>query len=169
MEIFGYKVDLHINVWQRVDVEVQANSKEEADAMIIKLAKEAPLSLDNGDKNIQRCVDEYRCDTESLIESTAKTPTVEVYDADCDNFETKNALYTNLKEETAPPVKTDVERVATMREEAIKEISEWANASHAYLCNREGYPKGYRDGISQAKTIVLEILSKIDVKQEKTE
>lgn len=51
------------------------------------------------------------------------------------------------------------------QEEAIKKISEWANASHAYLCNREGYPKGYRDGISQAKIIVLEILSKIDVKQ----
>lgn len=50
-------------------------------------------------------------------------------------------------------------------EEAIKEISEWANASHAYLCNREGYPRGYRDGISQAKTIVLGILSKIDVEQ----
>lgn len=51
------------------------------------------------------------------------------------------------------------------QEEAIKEISEWANASHAYLCNREGYPKGYKDGITQAKTIVLDILSKIDVKQ----
>ena len=42
-------------------------------------------------------------------------------------------------------------------EEAIKEISEWANASHAYLCNREGYPRGYKDGISQAKNIVLAI------------
>ena len=51
------------------------------------------------------------------------------------------------------------------QEDAIKEISEWANASHAYLCNREGYLKGYRDGISQAKIIVLEILSKIDVEQ----
>ena len=48
-------------------------------------------------------------------------------------------------------------------EEAIKEISEWANASHAYLCNREGYPRGYKDGISQAKNIVLAILSQIDV------
>lgn len=161
MEIFEYKVDLHINVWQRVDVEVQAHSKEEADAMIIKLAKEAPLSLDNGDENIQRCVDEYRCDTESLIESTTKTPTVEVYDADCDNFETKNALYTNLKEGNVSSIKTESERMVT----AIKEISEWANASHAYLCNREGYPRGYRDGISQAKTIVLGILSQIDVKQ----
>lgn len=54
------------------------------------------------------------------------------------------------------------------QEEAIKKISEWANASHAYLCNREGYPRGYRDGISQAKTIVLGILSKIDVGQKKS-
>ena len=88
-------------------------------------------------------------------------PTVEVYDADCGNFETKNALYTNLKEKNASSIKTESERMAT----AIKEICEWANASHAYLCNREGYPKGYKDGITQAKTIVLEILSKIDVKQ----
>lgn len=161
MEIFEYKVDLFITVWQRVDVEVKANTKEEADARIIKLVKEAPLSLDNGDENIQRCVDEYRCDTESLVDSTAYMPTVEVYDADCATFETKNALYTNLKEKNASSIKTESERMAT----AIKEISEWANASHAYLCNREGYPRGYRDGISQAKTIVLEILSKIDVKQ----
>lgn len=53
------------------------------------------------------------------------------------------------------------------QDEAIKKIEEWANASHAYLCNREGYPKGYKDGISQAKTIVLEILSQIDVKPER--
>uniref|UniRef100_UPI003561B004 hypothetical protein n=1 Tax=Bacteroides fragilis TaxID=817 RepID=UPI003561B004 len=168
MEIFGYKVDLHINIWQRVDVLVHAGTKEEADARIIKLVKENPLSLDNGDENIERDANEYLCDTESLLESTATTPTVEVYDADCGIFETKNALYTNLKEGTAPSVKTDVDRMATIREEVIKEISEWANASHAYLCNREGYPRGYRDGISQAKTIVLGILSKIDVGQNKS-
>lgn len=52
---------------------------------------------------------------------------------------------------------------------AIKEISEWANASHAYLCNRKGYPRGYRDGISQAKTIVRDVLSQIDVKQDEIE
>lgn len=161
MEKFEYKVDLHINIWQRVDVDVQANTKKEADAMIIRLAKETPLSLDNGNEKIQRSVDEYLCDTESLLESTATTPTVEVYDADCGIFETKNALYTNLKEGNASSIKTESERMVT----AIKEISEWANASHAYLCNREGYPRGYRDGISQAKTIVLEILSKIDVEQ----
>lgn len=161
MEIFGYKVDLHINIWQRVDVLVHAGTKEEADARIIKLVKENPLSLDNGDENIERDANEYLCDTESLLESTATTPTVEVYDADCATFETKNAFYTNLKEKNASSIKTESERMAT----AIKEISEWANASHAYLCNREGYPKGYRDGISQAKKIVLSILSQIDVKQ----
>jgi hypothetical protein len=162
MEIFEYKVDLFVSVWQRVDVTVKANTKEEADARIINLVKKNPLSLDNGDENIERGAVEYLCDTESLLESTATTPTVEVYDADCGIFETKNALYTNLKEKTASSIKTESERMAT----AIKELSEWANASHAYLCNREGYPRGYRDGISQAKTIVLDILSKIDVEQQ---
>lgn len=55
------------------------------------------------------------------------------------------------------------------QEEAIKEISNWTNASHAYLCNREGYPRGYKDGISQAKIIVLEYLSKVDVEQDQSE
>lgn len=54
-------------------------------------------------------------------------------------------------------------------EEAIKEISKWANGSHAYLCNREGYPRDYKDGISQAKIIVLECLSKVDVEQDQSE
>ena len=55
------------------------------------------------------------------------------------------------------------------QEEAIKKISEWANASHAYLSNREGYAQGYREGILQAKIIVLGILSQIDVKQHEIE
>lgn len=54
-------------------------------------------------------------------------------------------------------------------EEAIKKLNDWANASHVYLCNREGYPRGYRNGIEQAKIIVLGILSKINVKQDKIE
>lgn len=41
------------------------------------------------------------------------------------------------------------------QEEAINEISKWANASHVYLSNREGYPRGYREGIAQAKVIIL--------------
>lgn len=53
-------------------------------------------------------------------------------------------------------------------EKFINELSEWANASHAYLSNREGYPRGYRDGISQAKIIVLEFLSQIDQTTEET-
>lgn len=52
-------------------------------------------------------------------------------------------------------------------EEVIKELSDWANASHAYLCNREGYPRGYRNGIEQAKIIVLGILSQMSVKHNK--
>lgn len=54
-------------------------------------------------------------------------------------------------------------------QEIIKEIKEWANTSHAYLCNREGYPRGYRDGISQAKSIVLEILLKLDAEEDEVE
>ena len=53
-------------------------------------------------------------------------------------------------------------------EKIISELSEWANASHDYLSNREGYPRGYRNGISQAKIIVLDFLSQIDQITEET-
>ena len=44
-------------------------------------------------------------------------------------------------------------------EKIINKLNEWANAPHAYLSNQEGYSRGYRNGISQAKTIVIEFLS----------
>lgn len=55
------------------------------------------------------------------------------------------------------------------QEEAINKLGEWANGSHAYLCNREGYPRGYKDGITQAKVIVLDILSQIGEPEQKKE
>lgn len=48
------------------------------------------------------------------------------------------------------------------QEEIINEIRQWANSSHAYLSNREGYAQGYKDGISQSKNIIIEILAQID-------
>lgn len=45
-------------------------------------------------------------------------------------------------------------------ETALKEIYEWANASSAYLSSMPGYAKGYKDGILQAKSIVLGIIEK---------
>lgn len=45
-------------------------------------------------------------------------------------------------------------------ETALQEIYEWANASSAYLSSMPGYAKGYKDGILQAKSIVLEIIEK---------
>lgn len=47
-----------------------------------------------------------------------------------------------------------------MEEKALTEIYEWANASSAYLSSMPGYAKGYKDGIIQAKSIVLEIIKK---------
>jgi len=44
-------------------------------------------------------------------------------------------------------------------EEALKEIMEWANSSHAYLSTRTDYGRGYKAGISRAKEIIYEILS----------
>lgn len=41
----------------------------------------------------------------------------------------------------------------------LTQIIEWANSSHAYLSNRDGYAKGYKDGISRAKEIILDIIN----------
>ena len=41
----------------------------------------------------------------------------------------------------------------------LTQIIEWANDSHAYLSERTSYAKGYKDGISQAKEIILNIIN----------
>jgi len=48
----------------------------------------------------------------------------------------------------------------------LKRIREWAESSSAYLSNREGYPRGYREGIMKAKSIVLELLDETDTYEE---
>lgn len=41
---------------------------------------------------------------------------------------------------------------------ALEEIRQWATGSHSYLSQAPGYAVGYKDGISQAKEIVCDIL-----------
>lgn len=116
MKNFEYKVDVHIKVWQRTDLYVNAETKEKADALVKSLVKECPISLDNGNNNIETGNVEYLCDTESLVDSTTKTPTVEVYCADCESLKTQHALYTNLKEESLHTINEDFHTVIDMRE-----------------------------------------------------
>ena len=40
----------------------------------------------------------------------------------------------------------------------LKKIEQWAKESHAYLSSRTPYAKGYKDGITQAKEIILNII-----------
>lgn len=108
MKKFEYKIDLHIEVWQRTALSVHAKTKEEADVLVIELAKETPLSLDNGNSNVSVEGTEYLCDTESLLESTTKRPTVEVYDENNETYEPQYALYTNIKRETDAPINEEI-------------------------------------------------------------
>lgn len=41
----------------------------------------------------------------------------------------------------------------------LTKIIEWAKSSHAYLSTSSEYAKGYKDGISRAKEIILEIIN----------
>ena len=51
-------------------------------------------------------------------------------------------------------------------EKIHQEIKKWAESSHAYLSSRtpfaRGYAKGYLDGITHAKEIILDILNKTE-------
>lgn len=42
--------------------------------------------------------------------------------------------------------------------EIVKALKEWAESSHSYLSQSKPYSKGYKDGISVAKKIVLNII-----------
>lgn len=42
--------------------------------------------------------------------------------------------------------------------EILTKVSEWANSSYAHLSNREGYPRGYREGIANAHQWVGDII-----------
>lgn len=43
-------------------------------------------------------------------------------------------------------------------EETLQKIKDWAEGSHAYLSNRTDYARGYKDGISRAKDMILDII-----------
>jgi hypothetical protein len=99
MKTFNYKVQLYVKVWQEVELTVKAHSQKKADAMMIQLAKDQPLSLDNGNDNIEIMNTKYLCDTESLVDNTDKQ-TVEVYRNTCGGRILENVLYTNAKRST---------------------------------------------------------------------
>lgn len=41
----------------------------------------------------------------------------------------------------------------------LNKIKEWAESSHYYISERADYSRGYKDGLTQAKLIILEILN----------
>jgi len=41
----------------------------------------------------------------------------------------------------------------------LTKIKEWAESSHAYLATSNDYARGYKNGISTAKEIILEIIN----------
>lgn len=43
----------------------------------------------------------------------------------------------------------------------LKELIDYANQSHSYLSRSTDYAKGYYDGVTRVKEIILEITEKI--------
>lgn len=50
---------------------------------------------------------------------------------------------------------------AAQAKQIVKELQDWANASHAYLSYTQPYSKGYKDGIGQAKEIVRDTIERV--------
>lgn len=48
-----------------------------------------------------------------------------------------------------------------LEKQILKELIDYANQSHAYLSRSTDYAKGYFDGITRVKEIILEITEKI--------
>lgn len=46
----------------------------------------------------------------------------------------------------------------TKEQQFIEAIRDYANRSHAYLESRTDYGRGYRDGVTQCKTSIIELL-----------
>ena len=42
--------------------------------------------------------------------------------------------------------------------EILNKVNNWANSSYAHLCNREGYPRGYREGIAFSHETINKML-----------
>lgn len=99
MKNYHYVADLHVKVWSRLNLTIKANSKEEADAIIIQLAKDNPLSMDNDDENNEITNNEYLLDTERLLEGQ---DTIQIFDLSTKGTNTylpENAIYRNITQQ----------------------------------------------------------------------
>ena len=46
-----------------------------------------------------------------------------------------------------------------MEKDILTQIIEWAEDSHAYLSESTDYARGYKDGITRAKQLIMEIVN----------
>ena len=79
-----------------------------------------------------------------------------VYHKDGYKYVTNKHILCKTKQDYAPQLDG---RENMNDKDILTQVIEWANSSHAYLSARTPYAKGYKDGISQAKEIILEIIN----------
>lgn len=100
MKEFHYVTDLHVQVWSRLNLTITASSKEEADAIIIRLAQKEPSSLLIDDDNRVIADSQYLFDTETLVEGKN---TVYIFNKDNKShlYLPEDAIYRNIANENA--------------------------------------------------------------------
>lgn len=96
MKNYYYTTDIYVQVWERLNIIVNAETKEEADALIIQVAKDNPFSMDDENGNIEIVDNEFLLDTETLVD---KEDNVQVFNAQTDVgiYNPEDAIYRNLK------------------------------------------------------------------------
>lgn len=55
----------------------------------------------------------------------------------------------------------DLQPEENCKRDIIEAVESWANSSHSYLSQGSDYSRGYKDGLAQAKEIVLDLLKNV--------
>lgn len=93
--VFTFLVDCQYKVWERHTVTVNADTYKEAKQRVINLAKNHPVSMDDGEPRLEMTF-ETLCETEELIEpENGKEATVQVMNYA--PFNERKVLYENAK------------------------------------------------------------------------
>lgn len=93
--VFTFLVDCQYKVWERHTVTVNADTYEEAKQRVINLAKNHPVSMDDGEPGLEMTF-ETLYETEELIEpENGKEATVQVMNYA--PFSERKVLYENAK------------------------------------------------------------------------
>ena len=91
-QTFSFQIDWKCKIWLRHTVTIEANSLQEAQKRVIELAKNHPISMDDGELGLEVCF-EPLYESEQIIEPSPNESTVIVMNAN--SLDGEDILYEN--------------------------------------------------------------------------